>query len=397
VALGVACAAAMLIKGPLGILLIGLGAIALALVERSWRVLLRCAPVSAVVSFLVISVPWFVAVTIKHPSFPDFFFIHHHFGRLVAGGDESDLHPRPFTYYLPIVVGGFFPWILFAPAAIRMAWKGDRASARIPRMLWTWAGLVFVFFTLSSGKRVPYVLPIWPALAVGVAPYLMERLIRSASAPRSLLYAWLPVGLIAIASVVPWSTDEPRPELVAITPLRPLLAIALGAGFLAVAWCLSLGRRPRAAWLGMTATMSALGLIVALGLPKLEPYLSMRPIVRRASSLLDAHTTVIAFPRYRPGLSFYTDRPVMVVGAPHELDYGMSLRPEIPSPVIDEQFPGAARASRQLRGGGTDGQGRAGSGRLASGRRRAQLGGRGRLDAGPQLSGGPLPGRPAVR
>jgi 4-amino-4-deoxy-L-arabinose transferase-like glycosyltransferase len=338
VALGVATALAMLIKGPLGVLLVGLGAIALALVDRSWRVLLRSMPVSAILAFLAIAAPWFIAVSIRHPSFLDFFFVHHHLERLVAGGDEPDLHPKPFTYYVPIVIGGFLPWILFTPAAIRRAWKHRDPETRIARVLWVWAALVLAFFMLSSGKRVPYVLPIWPALAVGLAPYLAERLLHSERAPRVMLYAWAPMAVLAIASAWPLPSDEPRPELVAIAHLRPILVVTSALGFVLVAWFLSGGRRPRVALLVMTAMMSALFLTGALGLRNLEPYLSMRPIVQRANQLLEPRTVLIAFPRYRPGLSYYSDRPVMVVGAPHELDYGMSLRGDLPSPVIDDQF-----------------------------------------------------------
>ncbi|MEZ5579570.1 MAG: hypothetical protein R3F40_09250 [Candidatus Competibacteraceae bacterium] len=49
------------------------------LIERDWRLLTRLHFRKGLALFLLIAVPWFVAVSLANDEFARFFFIHEHF------------------------------------------------------------------------------------------------------------------------------------------------------------------------------------------------------------------------------------------------------------------------------------------------------------------------------
>jgi hypothetical protein len=54
-----------------------------------------------------------------------------------------------------------FPWSIFIPRAVMLFWK-----RREMRLLLIWSCVVFTFFSVSGSKLPPYILPIFPALAI---------------------------------------------------------------------------------------------------------------------------------------------------------------------------------------------------------------------------------------
>ena len=84
-------------------------------------------------------------------------------GRLV----KSFAHQLPWWWYLEILPLLLLPWLLWKPL-----WSGlSRLSCREPgvRFCLAWAIPVFIAFSLVSGKRVHYLLPLVPALVLIVA------------------------------------------------------------------------------------------------------------------------------------------------------------------------------------------------------------------------------------
>jgi 4-amino-4-deoxy-L-arabinose transferase-like glycosyltransferase len=80
------------------------------------------------------------------------------------GGPSRD---HAWYYYGPALCAGMFPWSLFFPALIHFLYRA-REELREPRLryllVWVLAGLIF--FTLASGKRTNYILPLYPAVAL---------------------------------------------------------------------------------------------------------------------------------------------------------------------------------------------------------------------------------------
>ncbi len=162
-----ASAIAMLTKGLIGILIPGMIIFWYLLISKQWKLLLKIPWISGLLVFAAIASPWFVAVSQKNPEFLHFFFIHEHFQRFT-----STVHGRyqPFWYFIPVILGILFPWFTQIPSAIYSGWKRWKSSNENPDLfLILWFALPFLFFSISSSKLVPYMLPVCPPLAILVA------------------------------------------------------------------------------------------------------------------------------------------------------------------------------------------------------------------------------------
>ena len=76
--------------------------------------------------FLLIAAPWFVVVSVRNPSFPQFFFVHEHFARFL-----TTVHQRvePWWFFLPLLLVGVLPWLVPLVAGGAAGWHEARAGA----------------------------------------------------------------------------------------------------------------------------------------------------------------------------------------------------------------------------------------------------------------------------
>ncbi len=167
---GVALAGGILAKGPVALVLAGS-------VIFIWAFLMDRFPWSrrqvgmAALCLLAVAVPWYAWVWVENgENFALTFWVNHHLARYV-----SDLHHhrQPVWYYLPILLVGFFPWVVFLWSSARSLWEAGRRPHRegvsLNCYLWIWALVPLVFFSLSGSKLAGYILPSIPPLAGLVA------------------------------------------------------------------------------------------------------------------------------------------------------------------------------------------------------------------------------------
>ena len=183
-----ACALATLSKGLIGIVLPA-GAVALyVLWQRDWRLLARLELGAGLALFLAIAAPWFIAVSLANKEFAHFFFIHEHFERFLT---KDHGRFQPWWYFLPVLALGAVPWTLALPGALASAARRRPLLAFQPqRFLLAWCVLVFVFFSISDSKLLAYILPIFPALAILLADWLLRVRPRSAGLARARPRRW---------------------------------------------------------------------------------------------------------------------------------------------------------------------------------------------------------------
>jgi len=159
-----------LVKGPVAVAL-PLAALFLHCASQSrWRDFMTYVTRwRAVLLFLAIALPWYVAVTwVKGPEFIESFFFRHNVGRF--SGSMGRYHASGLFYYLPVALLATLPYTaLFAPLAARLRslWQDD--FARYALILFT---LVFVLFSLSANKLPHYLLYGVSALLVLFARHL---------------------------------------------------------------------------------------------------------------------------------------------------------------------------------------------------------------------------------
>ena len=166
-----AMALAVLVKGPVGLLIPVLVLGGTAVVLREARPTLgRLLPWQGPALFLALTVPWYALVLAANGrAFIDGFVIKHHLGRFTG---VVSSHAGPLWYYLPVLLIGFFPWSAFVPrslwaaALVARRRRAGTSAERVVVACAVWVGTVFLFFSLAATKLPSYLFPAFPALAL---------------------------------------------------------------------------------------------------------------------------------------------------------------------------------------------------------------------------------------
>ena len=108
------CTLAFYAKGFIGIAIPALAVLSFVLFDRNIKEILRMRLWLGIVLFLVLTLPWFLALSHQGgTTFLKVFLVHNHLERF-AGGSTG--HSQPFYYYLAQFPGGYLPWsILLVP------------------------------------------------------------------------------------------------------------------------------------------------------------------------------------------------------------------------------------------------------------------------------------------
>jgi 4-amino-4-deoxy-L-arabinose transferase-like glycosyltransferase len=312
------CAAlAVLAKGLIGIVFPGAIVFLFLFFTKRWRLLKEMRLATGIPLFLAIAAPWFVLVSIRNPEFARFFFIHEHFERFT-----STVHGRyqPFWFFVPVLLGTMLPWSMFIPTAFRFAWLQRKSEAWHAQLyLIIWAVFIFMFFSTSDSKLVPYILPVFPALALLLGNAMVKsfdtefRPFRLPACFTGVLLAILGAGLMIYPHVAP----------------KPAFGVPGGVIMGGLFFCeglitlLAVQKRSLPALFANLCFFSyLLGIVGPLVIyPGVVAIKSTRELALQAGSLAGKEGIVASF-GYEQGLPFYAKRRVIVVGDRNELDFG---------------------------------------------------------------------------
>ncbi len=203
-------ALAMLTKGLIAPVFFFAAVIPTLLLSGQWRLWRHFKPVSGGLLFMLIAAPWHILAGLRNPTqghpvgivptignvhgFWYFYFLNEHVFRFLGLRFPHDYNRLPFVYYWLLHLVWIFPWSLFFPAALVVAWKtrhswlqhlrrdaGDTvdfyldyaerfdAAAYVYRlkfrtrsawMLSLFAGFTLIFFSLSTNQEY-YTWPAW--------------------------------------------------------------------------------------------------------------------------------------------------------------------------------------------------------------------------------------------
>lgn len=152
--------------------------------------------------FLGLTVPWFWAMEQAHPGFLQHHIINEQIFRFFGQRQPPDITPFPLPGFWLFLFIWLLPWGLLLPEALSRFWPATASpdQARRGRLLFLWAAIVMLFFSLSSTRIEYYSLPALPALAL----MLGWRLDRSLEWSRDigLLVALFFLGLLGLALLV---------------------------------------------------------------------------------------------------------------------------------------------------------------------------------------------------
>ena len=313
---------AVMIKGPVALVLVGLFAVAAwatggepraRVAWLRWKTGLAAAGIAAS--------PWFVWM---FAHFGDAFVQ----GYLLAGNLYYFTQPESWSnraidhvFYLRSFAGGFFPWSVIALA--RLVELARRRVAADPNeiLLWIWSAIVIGFFSLARFKLDHYIFPAAPAICLLASKAWHD----AAAAPRrtgAVLAAGAGLGALlvvtaAFMAVYMFELDLELPESAILLP------IALGVGGTAM-----LERTARHGWrlppnpLTLVTTLLAVyALVVSIGMPTLE---RVRPTALVARTLRthappEAPAGIYRLEQWRASLRYYAERPLARVSSPEDL------------------------------------------------------------------------------
>jgi len=298
-----ACALAVLSKGLIGIVLPGAACFIYMLAKREWSLIRRVRPVAGAALFLVIAAPWFIAVSAANGEFAHFFFVQEHFQRFTT---EMHHRAQPGWYFIPVLAAGMAPWLVpLAHAAVRAV--KERRDAEL--LLWIWAVVVFLFFSVSGSKLPPYILPIVPALAVLAA----RSLTRSVLMAQSLVL--LPLALGAGFAVHRLAGNGPYAAYAQWVLIAALVLAGAAAAALWLAW----RHRIEAAVLALAAGGLVATQIGIAGHRTLSDRFSIASTVAALPERPPAGVPVYAVDMYDHTLPWSLKRTVTMVGYRDEL------------------------------------------------------------------------------
>ena len=166
-----ACALSVLTKGLIGIVFPLAIVIIFLLVQRNLGHLRRWHPLSSLLVFLLIALPWHIAAGIANPSqgqvrgFFWFYFINEQVLRYLNRRVPRDYDTVPLLLFWGLLVVWLAPWIAFV----------FRALGSVRNQAWTlliiWAACVMVFFSFSTRQEY-YALPALPPIALMIGGWL---------------------------------------------------------------------------------------------------------------------------------------------------------------------------------------------------------------------------------
>ena len=207
---------AVMAKGPLAIVIVGLTALSYLIVVKrlkypGWLSLI----VSALV-VLLIALPWPLAMYRIHGAeylkhLWEIETINKTVGSMINIKTVANIPVfllRYIGYYIPVVVFSFIPWSLFLPFGLFKRAMTNTGKDRAFLRSWFWT--VFAFFTLISFKHTHYMLLLSPALAMIIAGLFEEAKdsLVSRRIPAIVLCAALVFYLVVAAFALPLAEDR---------------------------------------------------------------------------------------------------------------------------------------------------------------------------------------------
>jgi 4-amino-4-deoxy-L-arabinose transferase-like glycosyltransferase len=342
------------------------------LVTGEWRRWREFRLISGLALFLMIAAPWHILAGLRNPATAEhsgffwFYFVNEHFLRFLGKRYPRDYNKLPAALYWTLHAVWLFPWSMYLPAAVKIAgqeWRGRRGSgasadagrqndfaSRTRLLCWIWAGVVLIFFSISTNQEYytfPAYLPLLLLLADGVA--WCERM----ECEGGVRAGWLTTsaGLLAVIGVaasamlmvglwksrnLPFEPDigrllsEQDTDAYTLSTSHMLdlsyasfAALRLSAALAAVAllvapltsFLLRLRRRHYAATWALAAGLAVFLVAAHIALGRFGPYLSSKQLAREIAARARPEDKVMIYgdQAFGSSLLFYLRRPIDLV------------------------------------------------------------------------------------
>ena len=359
------------------------------LITGEWRRWREFRLLSGLALFLAIAAPWHILAGLRNPGTADhhgflwFYFVNEHFLRFLGKRYPRDYNKLPALLYWSLHLVWLFPWSLYLPTVIKGARRAllpagpqrqqSTFASRTLLLCWLWAGVVLIFFAISTNQEYytfPAYLPLLLLLAEGVArcetadsqgPSRAGFLRTSAGilaaigiAASALLLSGLwqsrhlpfepDIGtVLSKQDVNSYSLsmdhmfDLTGNSFAALRLPALLAAIALLIGP-ALAFALRLRKRYLAAVWATAATMALFFIAAHIALVRFDPYLGSKTIAADIAPQIGPNDRMMIYgdQAYGSSLLFYLKRPIELVNGKTTGMWFGSTFPDAPKIWIDD-------------------------------------------------------------
>ena len=319
-------AAATLAKGPVAPFLSFFIILLFVGLRREWSVLRRTIWIPGILLYLLMVLPWYIAVQRRNPTFYKLFFLEHNLERFATNRYQ---HHQPPWYYLVVLLLALMPWTVLAiralidSIAVSIAeWRvrhnpsrylgHSRAGDAFPEFLVLWALFPILFFSFSGSKLPGYILPSIPPLTILTADYLFRN--RHPGIPKWLLWSHAAICAILVFVLV---LAPQHMQYETWTPAAHWLPIALFSALAAGALVFFIVRRWGVSQLCNATLIPVVGILIfLLGFhgKEIDLTYSSRPLAREIQHQAPNVKLVATDDVNRDidyGLAFYRNQPVI--------------------------------------------------------------------------------------
>ena len=360
---GYACMAlGVLTKGLIALAFPGGAAVLYLAMTGEWRRWREFRLFSGTALFLLIAAPWHILAGLRNTGgqnghgFFWFYFVNEHFLRFLGRRYPRDYNKLPWALYWSLHLVWLFPWSLYLPAAVRSAIDLRKSpsrtdfSSRTRLMCWILAGLILIFFAISTNQEYytfPAYFPLLMLLADGIAHC------EKSNCESPTRKGWLRVsaGVLAVIGLaagvtllallwqsrhLPFEPDignvlakhNMDEDTLSTSHMMDLsyasfaalrLPAALAAGALLIAPLLSfmlrMRRRHYAATWAMVSGMAVFLIAAHIALGRFGPYLSSKALAQQIASRARPQDQVMIYgdQAFGSSLLFYLQRPIELV------------------------------------------------------------------------------------
>jgi len=377
-------ALAVLTKGLLALVVIGITVVAYLAITGEWRRWREFHLFSGLLLFFAIAAPWHILAGLRNPAVGDhhgffwFYFVNEHFLRFLGKRIPKDYNKLPGYLYWTLHLVWLFPWSLYLPLALRRLIADLRRSSREhtpldfrARTRWIcilWASVTLLFFSLSTNQEY-YTFPAYLALFLLLAAALAGEeeegrqlwlLATSAvSVTVRLVFAAVLIGGLWSSRHLPFVPDIG--EVLAQTNLDTdtlsmghilnltgqsfaalrfpaiLAVIALVFGSLAEI-ILRLKRKHLASTWALGVTMAVFLIAAHVALIRFDPFLSSHTLAMRIQQQVQPQDRVLIYgdQAYGSSLVFYLRHPVELVNGRTTSMWFGSTFPDAPHIFLDD-------------------------------------------------------------
>lgn len=319
---GLGLGAATLIKGLIGVVVPAIVIVCYLLLSKHRKVPRWIDLIAAILLFFAMVLPWYLVAEWRNPGYLQYYLWEEHLGRFVT--DEFD-RAEPWYYFIGVGVIGFMPWTPLLPVIARHLFKTGWQRKLDDKTLYllSWAGLPFLFFSISQSKLPHYILPIFPALAMLTGVGLVQLYQEAPSKLRfALSLTWWAQMICSAYFISGWLFPAILPRHIRLAVGAMPYFIWTHAALNAIIFVYMTKRQPagtppsqRRLYTVQSLSLCFFLVLIVKIMILISPERSAKAIAAAIRPKLTADAQVVQYDTYLTGLSFYlqSQRPVWLI------------------------------------------------------------------------------------